>query len=404
MINICFGLHDGSGKYSKFVGTSMASIFETTNLAVTIHILHDATLTDDNRENFAKLAEKYNQSVEFYDVEKLCPEEIAFLREKLPDRINSRFSIGAFYRLLIKKILKTGKIIYLDADIIVNLDISELWQQDLGNFPVAAVPEMVATQKFLITDKFLLNKGIVEVNDYFCSGVIVFNLDKLDEKFFYVGTQFLVDNPACESPDQDILNAFFSKNYLKLAQKFDSFVIIDRRLNLPVTEKIYHYAGQTFGLDRDNPYDKLFLENFARTSWLNVETLFNLGEEIRNVNDDNSMRAQWLMKVCREHRRAFFVEPKNIKVIKGLFQIHDDEPIIELRNNNSFKELIAKMQKWRGQKMVFILFDKYDAVMELLVRHGFRENHHFLNGLMFMTRAQNGYTYTAPERNFVRAL
>ena len=404
MIHICFGLHDGDGKYSKFIGTSMASIFETTNLAVTIHILHDATLTDDNRENFSELAEKYNQSVEFYDVEKLCPDEIAFLREKLADKINTRFSIGAFYRLLIKKILKTGKIIYLDADIIVNLDISELWQQDLTNFPVAAVPEIDATQKFIITDKFLLNKGIVEVKDYFCSGVIMFNLDKLDDKFFYDGAQFLADNPACESPDQDILNAFFSKNYLKLAQKFDSFVIIDRRLNLPVTEKIYHYAGQTFGLDRDNPYDKLFLENFARTPWFNVETLFNLGEEIRNANDSNSLRAQWLMKICISHSRAFFVEPKNAEVVKALFKIQDNEPIIEISNKNSLKELIIKMREWRGQKMTFIFSDYYDVVMETLMRNGFVENMHFLNGLMFMTRAQCGYIYTAPERNFVRAL
>lgn len=404
MINICFGLHDGDGKYSKFVGTNMASIFETTNLGVTIHILHDATLTDDNRENFYELAERYNQYVEFYDVEELCPDEIAFLREKLADKINSRFSIGAFYRLLIKKILKTGKIIYLDADIIVNLDISELWQQNLGDFPVAAVPEVDATQKFIITNKFLLNKGIVKVENYFCSGVIVFNLDKLENNFFNAGVQFLADNPACESPDQDILNAFFSENYLKLAQKFDSFVIIDRRLKLPVTEKIYHYAGQTFGLNRENPYDKLFLENFARTPWFNVDALFNLGEEIRNANDNNSIRAQWLMKICNGHQRAFLAEPKNIEVIKILFQIQDDEPIIEFHNNNSLKELIAKMNEWRDQKMFFIFFEHYDAIMELLVARGFKENHNFLNGLMFMTRQQNGYTYTAPERNFVKAL
>ena len=404
MIHICFGLHDGDGKYSKFVGTSMASIFETTNLAVTIHILHDATLTDDNRENFSELAEKYNQSVEFHDVEKLCPEEIAFLREKLVDKINTRFSIGAFYRLLIKKILKTGKIIYLDADIIVNLDISELWQQNLGNFPVAAVPEVDATQRFIITNKFLLNNGLVKVENYFCSGVIVFNLDKLDEKFFYVGTQFLVDNPACESPDQDILNAFFSENYLKLAQKFDSFVIIDQRLKSPVTEKIYHYAGQTFGLNRDNPYDKLFLENFARTPWLNVETLFNIGEEIRNANDSNSLRAQWLMIISNKHRRAFFVEPKNTEVIKVLFDIQDDEPIIEISEQNSLKELMIKMRELRGKKMIFIFSEYYDSIMEILMRNGFRENQHFLNGASFMTREQNGYTYIAPERNFVKAL
>lgn len=404
MINICFGLHDGDGKYSKFVGTTMASIFETTNLGVTIHILHDATLTDDNRENFYELAERYNQYVEFYNVEELCPDEIAFLREKLADKINSRFSIGAFYRLLIKKILKTGKIIYLNADIIVNLDISELWQQDLSDFPIAAVPEVDATQKFIITDKFLLNKGIVKVENYFCSGVIVFNLDKLDKNFFNDGVQFLADNPACESPDQDILNAFFSENYLKLAQKFDSFVIIDRRLKLPVTEKIYHYAGQTFGLNRENPYDKLFLENFARTPWFNVDALFNIGEEIRYVHDDNSNRTQWLMKLSYGHQRAFLIEPKNVDAIKQLFHIQDDEPIIELRDQNSLKELLIKMNEWRDQKMFFIFFEHYDAIMELLVARGFKENHNFVNGLQFMTREQCGYTYTPPERNFIKAL
>lgn len=404
MINICFGLHDGDGKYSKFVGTTMASIFETTNLGVTIHILHDATLTDDNRENFYELAERYNQYVEFYNVEELCPDEIAFLREKLADKINSRFSIGAFYRLLIKRILKTGKIIYLDADIIVNLDISELWQQDLGDFPVAAVPEVDATQKFIITDKFLLNNGTVKVENYFCSGVIVFNLDKLDKNFFNDGVQFLADNPACESPDQDILNAFFSENYLKLAQKFDSFVIIDRRLKLPVTEKIYHYAGQTFGLNLENPYDKLFLENFARTPWFNVDALFNIGEEIRYVHDDNSNRTQWLMKLSYGHQRAFLIEPKNVDAIKQLFHIQDDEPIIELRDQNSLKELLIKMNELRGQKMFFIFFEHYEAVGEVLVRHGFKENHNFVNGLQFMTREQCGYTYTPPERNFIKAL
>lgn len=404
MIHICFGLHDGNGKYSKFIGTSMASVFEKTSSPVTIHILHDATLTRDNRKKFSELAEKYNQHVKFHDVEELCRDEIAFLREKLADKINSRFSIGAFYRLLIKKILKTGKIIYLDADIVVNLDINELWQHDLANFPVAAVPEVDATQNFIITNKFLLNTGFVKVQNYFCSGVIVFNLDRLDEKFFYKGAQFLTDNPACESPDQDILNAFFSENYLKLAQKFDSFVIIDRRLNLPVTEKIYHYAGQTFGLDRDNPYDKLFIENFAQTPWLNAETLLNLGETFRTENDKNSLRVQWLMKICSEHRRAFFIEPRNIEVIKKLFQIQEDEPIIELRNQNSLKELIIQMHEQREQKMFFIFFENYDYIMEILVKNGFREHRHFLNGLMFMTREQSGYTYSPPERSFIQSL
>ena len=31
MIHICYGLHDRDGKYSKFVGMSMVSVFENTS-------------------------------------------------------------------------------------------------------------------------------------------------------------------------------------------------------------------------------------------------------------------------------------------------------------------------------------------------------------------------------------
>ena len=102
MIHICFGLHDADGKYSKFVGTALASVFENTKSEVTAHILHDNTLTEDNRKKISELAEKYKQSAQFHNVTELCPDEINFMVEKLPEKIKARFSIGSFYRLLIK--------------------------------------------------------------------------------------------------------------------------------------------------------------------------------------------------------------------------------------------------------------------------------------------------------------
>ena len=179
MIHVCFGLHDADGHFSKFVGTTMASIFENTSAPVTIHILHDPTLTADNRDKFSYLAGCYGQRVNFHNVAALCPNEINFLREKLLDKINTRFSIGAFYRLLMKKIFGNGKMIYLDADTIVNLDIIELWRQDLGNFTVAAVPEVEATFNNMVSNKFVLNTGRVRKENYFCSGVMIFDLDKI---------------------------------------------------------------------------------------------------------------------------------------------------------------------------------------------------------------------------------
>ena len=42
MIHICFGLHDADGHYSKFVSTTMVSIFENSNTPSPIN--HDSHL------------------------------------------------------------------------------------------------------------------------------------------------------------------------------------------------------------------------------------------------------------------------------------------------------------------------------------------------------------------------
>ncbi len=408
MIHICFGLHDADGRYSKFIGTTMVSIFENTitpppiSPSVAVHILHDATLTDDNREKFSQTAEKYNQSVEFHNVEKLCPDEINFLREKLADKINSRFSIGMFYRLLMKKIFGCGKIIYLDADIIVNLDIEELWQKDLQDHPVAAVPEIEAALNKMIVDKFVLHTGIVKTDNYFCSGVMIFDLDKFDEKFFRNGVQFLIGNPKCESPDQDILNVFFSENYLKLPQKFDSFANCDRYWKLPVAKKIYHYAGNNIGLNLKDEYNRLWLENFSRTPWFNFEVIGRLGERFYMENDFDTLQTQLLIRICIEHQRGFFLSPADVEKAKFIFSIQDDEPIVEIRDSNSLTELFKKMSELHGQKVFFLFYQNYSLLRKTLNAHGFKEFEDFVDGRTFMTREQGGKWI--PEYNFIRSL
>lgn len=292
--------------------------------------------------------------------------------------------------------------IYLDADIIVNLDITELWRQDLSNFPLAAVSEFNATHGQMITDKFLLKAGRVKLEDYFCSGVMVFNLDRLDEKFFRDGVNFLADNPACESVDQDILNAFFATNYLKLEQKFNSFVIAERRLGLSVSQKIYHYAGNCIGLNFDDVYDKLWLENFARTPWFNLNMLNNLSGAIDNAIDQRIELTQWLMKIYAERQRVFCIEPNGVQFIKILFGIRADEQIIELRDGNSLNEVLSKMYKQRGRTTFFMFLPFYEPLKRELIRLGFKEFDDFADGFLFVTQKQ--YRQTRLQWNFIREL
>ena len=140
MIHIAYGT---SNLYSKFAATSMLSLFDNTNANVTVHILHDNTLTVANREKFVYIAGRYNQQVNFYNIEEICASEIADLKSKLPAITLQRFSIASTFRLLLPKIISPAleKIIYLDADTIVNLDIKELWRVELEDKPLAAIPD-----------------------------------------------------------------------------------------------------------------------------------------------------------------------------------------------------------------------------------------------------------------------
>ena len=391
MIHVCFGLHDATGRYSKFTGTTICSIFDNTKSEVTAHILHDDTLTADNREKFLTLAKRCNQRVNFYNVDEICPREIIFLREKLADKLESRFSIATFYRLLVKKILAARdiyKMIYLDSDIIVNLDINELWQHDLKNFPVAAVPEMDATLNKMFRNKFLINTGLVKLENYFCAGVMIFDLDKLDENFFRDGVQFLVDNPQCECLDQDILNAFFSANYLKLEQKFDSFVVIEKHENNPVGKKIYHYAGHQIELDTSNDYNALWLKYFLKTPWFGVEIFGKLNKKFEQIHFEFLTTATnallRLSTVMNGKTRAFFITSADLPLIRENFSISDDEEIIFADAEKSLPNLVVSMSKAQGKKIFFIVVPNFNAVREILEQLDFVPEYDFINGKLFL--------------------
>ena len=106
MIHVCYGLNDWDGRFTKFVGTSMLSLFENMSTPppfdkVTIHVLHDNTLTDDNRDKLTYIAGKYNQTVKFYNVEILCKNRIEEFKKLFAQGARSRWTLASDYPFLI---------------------------------------------------------------------------------------------------------------------------------------------------------------------------------------------------------------------------------------------------------------------------------------------------------------
>ncbi|MBO4779009.1 MAG: glycosyltransferase family 8 protein, partial [Selenomonadaceae bacterium] len=283
MIHVCFGLHDKTGRYSKFTGTAIRSLFANTISEVTVHILHDNTLSQENREKFVYLTGQFSQRVKFYNVEELCKNKLNAIKAILPEKFDETFTVAAMYRFLIPQLLApdVDKAIYLDSDTVINIDVKELWQIELNDKPLGAVAEASAdsfSYKSNAATNPLTVNGIVSYDDYFNSGVLLMNLKFLrdEAEILFRGMKFIAEQPQIGYIDQDVFNYLFSKTYLKLPVSFDFFVREARQLSETPTRRIYHFAGDELKMNTDDPFNRLWMDNFVKTPWFDSQTFGRL--------------------------------------------------------------------------------------------------------------------------------
>ena len=245
----------------------MTSIFENTHSKVTVHILHDDTLTDDNRRKFLRTAEKYSQTVEFYDVTE-CMKKYAGSLEALR-QATGHYSIGTLYRLFLPDMLDgIKKVIWLDCDVLVSLDIKELWEIDMKGKTFAGVLDMVAMKYY---DSFYRNrmdallKGIPP-DEYINAGVMVIDLERIREKvsFSDVAMKWIIDmGNLAPCTDQDAVNSIFAGDICLLDTKFNQQNISsDTQVCM-----LHMYSGKPWASIRGFPSERLYWKLYLRSAW-----------------------------------------------------------------------------------------------------------------------------------------
>ena len=160
--------------------------------------------SDISEENQAKL-KKHNSDnikINFFDVKDVLEP----IKKTLPDMFY--YTLAAYYRLFIETAFpQYEKAIYLDCDIIVNTDIAELYNIELGNNLVAAVCEQNTFRSPEFYNYVIEILGI-DPKTYFNSGVMLMNL----KEFRRVGVQkqflkmLVTYNFDSLAPDQEYLN------------------------------------------------------------------------------------------------------------------------------------------------------------------------------------------------------
>lgn len=223
-IHIALAFCDPKGGYSRHAAVTMASIFANTKESVCVHIIHDETLTEENRNKLATTAGDFGQSADFINAGSMIEGKNIDV-----SRLTADGARGTLYRLLLPEIVGADKIIYLDCDIAVNMDIAELWDVPLENFAVAAARDVwsldyikgapVPWRLGLVWDVLGVSR-----DGYFNAGVLLMNLKKLREEYDFLKAveDFYAKYKKCITlADQDCLNYIFAKDKLLIDEKFN---------------------------------------------------------------------------------------------------------------------------------------------------------------------------------------
>lgn len=204
-----------------------------------IYILY-GELSDISIKKLTRAIKRFNGEVTFIKVdEQLCKDFPLSIGEK------HYISKESYYRILIPNLLDEGisKALYLDCDMIVRTDISELWDTNIEEFDLAAVDERTFLTEENIKGK--MNRlSLPSDSYYFNAGLLLMNLDRWRAKNIPSEiAEFIQNNPdKLELLDQDALNAVLNNRWLPLDQKWNYFYT--RSKKLPFTSAaILHFQG-----------------------------------------------------------------------------------------------------------------------------------------------------------------
>lgn len=247
--------------YVPHLAALLMSLFDSTSKSYILDILVlDGGITPSNQLLLKRLVPPEHQL-------SLIPMQDAFNEHF----VHMHFSKTTFYRLVLDSLLASRqKVIYIDCDTIVLGDVAELAELDLGDAPLAAVPDVImhhfCRSQILSADftgslpaadylSRYLGFDPDQCQTYFQAGLLVMNLaamrrlnysdrmiaDLGDRKYWFL--------------DQDILNKYYASSYFPLSYDWNYVNCQSEILNsLPPDlrcalasagqqPKLIHYAG-----------------------------------------------------------------------------------------------------------------------------------------------------------------
>lgn len=190
-----------------------------------------------------------------------------------------RFGTAALLRLLMHCYLPDDckRVIYLDCDVLVRSDLSDLWTLQLKGYPAAAAMDLCNPNT---------SRGRTSPEDYFNSGVMVIDLAEWRRQ--RVGERALScleqEGDDFRYPDQDALNQVLEGNWYRLSPDWNfqptAYAAVEKRYAhlvpyLPAIEdaishpRIVHFIGavKPWHATCTHPFQQDFIDYSLHTPW-----------------------------------------------------------------------------------------------------------------------------------------
>ena len=282
-IPVFFAVDDG---YIPFLAVSMQSLIDNSSKEnkYAIKVLY----TNVSEENMLKIKkyEKENISIEFVNLNNQLKE----VQGKLYTR--NYFSNTTYFRLFIPELYpEYDRAVYLDSDTAILADVAELYNEDIGDNLVAAVPDG-AVQTIPIFQEYVEKVvGVIDYNNYFNAGILLMNLKELREYKFQEKFIYLLEKIKFEvAQDQDYLNRLCKGRVKILDFAWNRMPIMgesDKEI------KIIHYnlGAKPWYFD-DVPYQEYFWKYAEKTEFYDKIREFrkNYKEEDKEKDDASSAK------------------------------------------------------------------------------------------------------------------
>lgn len=268
-INICFS---SDNNYAKHMGVAITSILKNSNINDTYNFyILDGGISDSNKSKLNSLKNSIrNFSIEYLEIN---PDDF----KKCPMTGYVKYiTLPTYYRFKIPSLLPNlDKVLYLDCDIVVNSDISELYNTNIDDYYVGGIPEVFnhyhKERLEIIGNYYYINAGVLLINTK------KWREDNIESKLFEYAM-----NPEREIvfQDQDVLNEVLKYNirYIPLCWNLqhdvlfekDAYLINEEEKNQALENpKLVHFTHKykPWNYKCQNRFRKLYYKYLRQTPW-----------------------------------------------------------------------------------------------------------------------------------------